>query len=71
MTRRSLTPHQRDVWHQLKKWSRITGGSGWVHGSVIGSVGALDHLVDKGYAEVDEYSGPRGGQHRRYRPTSE
>jgi hypothetical protein len=66
MTRRSLTSHQREVWHRLRRWTNRTP-SGWVHSSILGSVGALDHLVDKGYAERDSYSGPRGGEHHRYR----
>jgi hypothetical protein len=67
MTRPSLTPHQRETLHTLKRWSNRTQDH-WVHGSMIGSSGALEHLVRKGYAEVDIYYGPRNGEHRRYRP---
>jgi len=70
MTRPSLTKHQRAIWNQLKRWSNHTQDH-WVHGSMIGSSGALEHLVRKGYAERDVYYGPRGGEHRRYRPTRE
>lgn len=70
MTRPSLTKHQREVRNVLVRWANRTQDH-WVHLSMIGSQGALDRLVAKGYAEVDVYYGPRGGEHRRYRPKEE
>jgi hypothetical protein len=62
-----LTPHQREVFGRLRRWSDRVGG-GWVALDVIGSRAALDHLVDKGHAERTVIYGPRGGRRPLYRP---
>lgn len=63
-----LTTHQAEVLARLK---RLSGryGNGWVAVRYIGSRGALEKLVEKGWAQVDVRRGPRGGEHRYYRPT--
>jgi hypothetical protein len=63
--RRRLTPHQRYVLAQLERMSR---GGNWISLDNIGSKGALEQLVDKGFAQRDELAGPRGGRHLYYRP---
>lgn len=77
--RRRLTSHQAEVFGRLTQRSRPTvtlehdDGSvevlqrRWVPLREIGSGGALDHIVDKGYAERREIRGPRGGYHYEYR----
>jgi len=72
MSVKRLTPHQREVWKRLCKYAsndNARGGDGWVSAKDIGSRGALDHLVAKGYAERKEDIGPRGGSHYFYRQT--
>jgi hypothetical protein len=59
-----LTPHQREVLNRL-----IRRAQRWpVDVRDFGSRGALDKLVDKGWATVEISYGPRGGEIRRYRP---
>lgn len=66
MTRPRLSPHQREV---LGRLTRISGSSRrWVIARNIGSRTACEHLVDKGYAERQVESGPRGGELLSYRP---
>lgn len=65
--RRRLTPHQRDVLADLRLRSRLLGGD-WVNARDIGSRSALEHLVAKGWADVEDRRGIRGGIHRFYRP---
>jgi len=60
-----LTRHQADVLARLTRLS--DNGTRWVALDTIGSRGALDHLVDKGYAERLESVGPRGGRLFHYR----
>lgn len=71
MSKPRLTSHQREVLARLRKRSETSGRvgqGGWVRADVIGSAGACAHLVDKGYVERKEESGPRGGEHHYYRP---
>lgn len=75
-----LTSHQAEVWGRLKRHCRpsvtIEHEDGtvevlqrrWVDVRTIGSRGALDKLVAKGYAEMREQRGPRGGYLYEYRP---
>lgn len=50
---------------RLRSYSR---DGRWVPLKLIGSRGAMCHLVDKGYAERKTETGPRGGRHESYRP---
>lgn len=74
-----LTSHQAEVLDRLRRHSRsgrrfVAGPGlplaqrGWVPLWLVRSRGALDHLVDKGYAVRDSLAGPRGGAHWLYRP---
>lgn len=56
-----LTPHQREV---FKRITRLTKHHPTYEGN-IGSRGAVDRLIEKGYVEVvDVKYGPRGGVRR-------
>lgn len=78
-TRKRLTPHQSEVLERLTATStRLARGMrygmtrfAWVEQSAIGSVGALAHLVEKGYIEQRQDVGPRGGRSWSYRPVAE
>lgn len=70
MTRNKLTSHQREVNARLQRLSRHTA-QGWVSAAHIGSRHALDRLVEKGCADRKVETGPRGGEHKFYRPTDE
>jgi len=74
-----LTAHQAEVLDRLRTHShsggrRVIGPGlpvaprGWVPLYLVGSRSALDHLVEKGYAQRDSLAGPRGGVHWLYRP---
>jgi hypothetical protein len=65
--RGKLTPHQREVYGRIERLSR--GGTRWVAGENIGSLGACNHLYAKGWITVDIQYGPRGGERPMYRPT--
>jgi hypothetical protein len=67
-----LTPHQRDTLADLRRRARLLSGNGygWVYGRDVGAPTACEHLVRKGYAERKIVRGPRGGEHRYYRPTN-
>lgn len=67
MTRRRLTPHQREVYDRLVL--RAGGTRAWVPLANLGSRTALQHLVAKGWAERQELRGPKGGSLLEYRPT--
>ena len=43
----------------------------WVYADTVGSKNACDRLVEKGWIEMDVEYGPRGGEHRKYRPVTE
>lgn len=73
MSRPRLTPHQREVYERIIHrysfpWCKANG----VPAAQIGSRGAIDHLIHKGYVEVQrtEY-GPRGGERQFLRPVIE
>lgn len=70
VSRPRLTPHQRDTLADLIRHSGTQRRP--VPEGNVGSVGALEHLEDKGYARIDhiEY-GPRGGRLRYWIPTAE
>jgi len=68
--RRKLTPHQEWVLACLVRASRPTWDHGWVALDRIGSKQGLLHLVAKGWAEVREGYGPRGGIKLSFRPTT-
>jgi hypothetical protein len=67
-----LTKHQREVYEDILKLSRRLASDGfmfrWVDGGHVGSRGACDKLVEKGYIEVQIQRGPRGGEYPLYRP---
>jgi hypothetical protein len=66
-----LTPHQRRTFDRLVHLTRWQS-TGWVPAESVGSRGALDHLVRKGWAERTVQSvGPRGGERYAYRPVGE
>lgn len=81
-SRQRLTTHQSEVFARLERVSVPTvtlehedGHTEvlqrrWIDSRRIGSAGALDHLVAKGYAERREVRGPRGGYHYEYRPVT-
>ena len=78
MTAVRLTPHQKWALERLERLSRpiVRDGLGapitwrWVHVKDTGCPAAMEHLVRKGYADLDVARGPRGGEHRYYRPVS-
>lgn len=61
-----LTKHQEWVLSRL----RLLSGADerWVHERDCGSKRGLEHLLRKGYADCKVERGPRGGEHRYYRP---
>jgi hypothetical protein len=64
-----LTPHQREVFDRL---TRVSGRNRrWVAFRYIGSRGALNKLVSKGYVESLVEYGPRGGERWSFRPIEE
>lgn len=76
------TPHQAGVLRSLIRRStagiapqRVAGvlithhELRWVHDASCGGPKALYHLYRKGYTELNERPGPRGGLHYYYRPT--
>ena len=65
MTTIRLTSHQREVLGRIQRLSR--GGGRWAHERHIGSHGACWHLVNKGYVDVREVAGPRGGTSYEYK----
>lgn len=77
--KRRLTSHQQEVFGRLTALSRPTvtrehdDGTvevlqrRWVPLKNIGSRGALDHIVEKGYAQRRNLTGPRGGSRLEYR----
>lgn len=53
-----LTPHQREVYGRIVRQSRHNGHA---LAENIGSTGAVEHLVEKGYVVKHlAYTGPRG-----------
>jgi hypothetical protein len=68
-TRARLTPHQRETFDRLEHLAQRSG-DGWVSADTLGSRGALEHLKRKGWAERRTELGPRGGEHRSYRPVT-
>lgn len=78
-----LTSHQAEVFGRLERHSTpvvsLEHEDGtvevlkrkWIDSRQIGSGGALDHIVAKGYAERREVRGPRGGYHYEYRPLTD
>jgi hypothetical protein len=75
ITKGKLTPHQREVYNYIVRVSRrrseIEGGPlvhRWLNEGSIGSRGACAKLVEKGWIECMVGYGPRGGEHRQYRP---
>ena len=65
-----LTPHQREVYDRIARFSR-RGSDRWVDARNIGSLGACNKLVEKGWITVDITYGPRGGEQYWYLPTTE
>lgn len=64
---RTMTPHQREVYNRLVRYS---GPSlMWVNERWIGSHTALWHLLEKGHVDAREVRGRRGGSHFYYRPS--
>jgi hypothetical protein len=61
-----ITAHQRAVYDRIVRLSRETRR--WVASDFIGSRGACEHLVAKGYLARREVVGPRGGITYEYRP---
>jgi hypothetical protein len=61
--RAKLTEHQKEVFSRLHHRSGSLFGQDnkWVPLSTLGSKQGLLHLVRKGWAEVKEERGPRGG----------
>lgn len=68
-----LTPHQRRVYDRLERFflRRLGSRDPWVPLDKVGSRGALEHCVVKGWARRQVTLGPRGGEHLSYRPTPE
>lgn len=66
-TKGRLTPHQKSCYDQLVRWS-ARYPTGWVSARSFGCPAGLKHLADKGWADVQESIGPRGGIVRAYRP---
>ena len=62
--RPKLTPHQREVYDRMM---RIGNREGWVQFKWLGSRGACNKLVAKGYAEHRFTYGKGGGEHSWYR----
>lgn len=60
-TRPALTPHQREVFKRIERLTRRHP----TYESNVGSRGAVDKLIDKGYVIVAKIEyGPRGGERR-------
>jgi hypothetical protein len=70
-----LTKHQRDVYNDIVRMSRRLRSDGvayvWVDGQHVGSRGACDKLIAKGWIESRVDRGPRGGEYYSYRPIVE
>lgn len=66
-TKPRLTPHQKWAFQHLARLS-ARADAGWVLAKDSGSPAAMEHLYHKGYAERKIKRGPRGGEHRLYRP---
>lgn len=65
-----VTGHQRWALGQLARRSRVaTASEGWVLGKDVGAPAAMEHLYRKGYVERKIETGPRGGEHKLYRPS--
>lgn len=60
MTRQPLTSHQREVFNRIVRLYNRLGQHPFPQAS-IGSLGACYHLRKKGYINLIESSGPRGG----------
>lgn len=75
MTPPRLTTHQKWTLMRLRRLSSVGGlfapayAHEFVLGKDVGAPAALEHLVRKGYVEREVQYGPRGGEHRLYRPT--
>jgi hypothetical protein len=68
-TRPRLTPHQREVYARIVRQSRYNGHA---LAENVGSRGAVEHLVEKGYVrKVLAYTGPRGGEFHHLHPLVE
>ena len=65
-----LTPNQREVYDRLARISRRRSDP-WVPAANIGSKNTCARLAEKGWIEIDIHYGPRGGELRYYRPTTE
>jgi hypothetical protein len=68
--RGKLTKHQREVYDFIVRVSRRRGPDRyvWINESSIGSRGACNKLVEKGWVESKVEYGPRGGEYFSYRP---
>lgn len=77
MTLGKLTPHQANIFEQFCGQWRTAATLGLngsaVLSTAIGSKTAMEHhLPGKGYIEIDRIErGPRGGERKWYRPTTE
>ncbi len=70
-----VTTHQRWALGMLARKCRQTVGERWGEGYVlgkdVGAPAALEHLYRKGYVERIIETGPRGGEHKLYRPSKD
>lgn len=67
-----VTTHQRWALGQLARKVRAQTANdheGWVLGKDVGAPAAMEHLARKGYVERKIETGPRGGEHKLYRPS--
>ena len=73
-----LTPHQKWALCRLARMTRASMSSqsfveraqeGFVLGKDVGAPAAMEHLARKGYVERKIEIGPRGGEHKLYRPS--
>ena len=66
--RGKLTKHQREIYNDIVRMSRRRDRWVWVDAAHVGSRGACNKLIAKGWIESQVETGPRGGEYYSYRP---